>query len=559
MRARRPVSARGILASERYFVALLWPVAALKRPWFVVCCLSLVLHHMHTRVTRSSIRSQITRGSIEASPYSIPRPGKVPAPAARPERSAGKWRGVGGYDCKLVRRPPAAFQTDCPICLCILKEPCLISCPCGQKICRECVEQIKKDGEPCPLCNRTEFSFMRDYGLERSLKEFVDVRCASKKDGCEWLGKLGDYEQHLNINPSPENQLTGCQFVEIECGNGCGERFQRRNIASHQNQECKKRPYSCGYCKEHDSTFEDVTQTHYLECKKYPVSCPNVCRDEPFERGELEGHVKDKCPLAEIDCPLHYARCEVRLPRKDMPEHMADTVTHLTLLATVTQSLLKENQELRQTTEDLKKALKKNNKNKHRASITHCLLLETDELKRTTEDLKKENLELKLETDITLSLIKAEVKQLRASKFGFPIEFRVQDNQGTVFLPPFYTHSCGYKLSAEVSLSGTHVSIYTFMMEGDYDDHLKWPFEGVITVQIVNQTGDHSHIEKTILYDDKAPLLNVGGRVLGTHRSGGWGLVEFMPRSSLFYNTQRNTEYWKGGFIVLRVTKVTLL
>ncbi|CAI8028542.1 TNF receptor-associated factor 5 [Geodia barretti] len=230
------------------------------------------------------------------------------------------------------------------------------------KICRECVEQIKKDGEPCPLCNRTEFSFMRDYGLERSLKEFVDVRCAK-----------------------------------------------------------------------------------------------------------------------------------------------------------------------------------------------------TDELKRTTEDLKKENLELKLETDITLSLIKAEVKQLRASKFGFPIEFRVQDNQGNVFLPPFYTHSCGYKLSAEVSLSGTHVSIYTYMMEGDYDDHLKWPFEGVITVQIVNQTGDHSHIEKTILYDDKAPLLNVGGRVLGTHRSGGWGLVEFMPRSSLFYNTQRNTEYWKGGFIVLRVTKVTLL
>ncbi|CAI8054626.1 hypothetical protein GBAR_LOCUS29798 [Geodia barretti] len=34
---------------------------------------------------------------------------------------------------------------------------------------------------------------------------------------------------------------------------------------------------------------------------------------------------------------------------------MTDTVTHLTLLATVTQSLLKENQELRQTTEDLKK------------------------------------------------------------------------------------------------------------------------------------------------------------------------------------------------------------
>ncbi|CAI8054623.1 hypothetical protein GBAR_LOCUS29796, partial [Geodia barretti] len=54
-----------------------------------------------------------------------------------------------------------------------------------------------------------------------------------------------------------------------------------------------------------------------------------------------------------------------------MPEHMTDTVTHLTLLATVTQSLLKENQELRQTTEDLK--------------------TDNRELRMSFEDLKKEN------------------------------------------------------------------------------------------------------------------------------------------------------------------------
>jgi hypothetical protein len=206
----------------------------------------------------------------------------------------------GGYDCEFVEPPPAAFQTDCPICLHVLREPCVISCPCGQKICRECVEQIKEDDKPCPLCNKTEFSFMRDYGLERYLKA-QEVWCSHKKDGCGWRGKLGEYEQHLNRNPSPENQLTGCQFVEVECGNGCGERFQRRNIASHQNQQCPERPFTCEYCHEYESTFTDVTEYHYFDCELYPVTCPNKCQKDPFKKQDIEKHIDNECPLTEID------------------------------------------------------------------------------------------------------------------------------------------------------------------------------------------------------------------------------------------------------------------
>ena len=122
----------------------------------------------------------------------------------------------GGYDCEFVTPLPEAIQAECPICLSILREPCLISCPCGQKICRECVERIKNDKKPCPLCNKTDFTFLRDNGLERQLKA-RDVFCSKKKLGCQWKGKLGDFEQHLNENPSPEEQLTGCGFVEVEC------------------------------------------------------------------------------------------------------------------------------------------------------------------------------------------------------------------------------------------------------------------------------------------------------------------------------------------------------
>ena len=34
---------------------------------------------------------------------------------------------------------------------------------------------------------------------------------------------------------------------------------------------------------------------------------------------------------------------------------------------------------------------------------------------------------------------------------------------------------------------GTHVSVGIRMMKGEFDSHLKWPFKGEITVELVNQ------------------------------------------------------------------------
>ena len=110
------------------------------------------------------------------------RDGQLPlSRAASRDRSR---QNRGGYDCEFVSPPHEATQAECPICLSVLKELCLISCPCGQKVCRECVEQIKNDNKPCPLCNNTDFSYMRDHGLERHLKA-QDVFCSKKKLGCQ--------------------------------------------------------------------------------------------------------------------------------------------------------------------------------------------------------------------------------------------------------------------------------------------------------------------------------------------------------------------------------------
>ena len=52
---------------------------------------------------------------------------------------------------------------------------------------------------------------------------------------------------------------------------------------------------------------------------------------------------------------------------------------------------------------------------------------------------------------------------------------------------------------------GTHVSIFTYFLFGRFDDYLKWPFRGSVTIQLVNQVGDYGHVEYTIAYNDGTP------------------------------------------------------
>ena len=327
----------------------------------------------------------------------------------------------GGYDCDFVKKPPEAFQTECPVCLLIMKEPCLISC-CGQKFCRECIKRVKRDNKPCPLCNLHNFTFMRDDDFERSLKE-LEVWCSHKKEGCEWKGKLGKLEEHLNQEPSSGNQLNGCECVAVECMYKCGEWFQRRHIATHQNEQCMERPYSCDYCRDYNSTFEDVTETHYPECDKYLVTCPNDCDVSKMERQDLEGHLRDKCPLTLVDCPFNYAGCETQLPRKDMPEHMKENVTHLTLLATVTKRLSVENQELHRQHQQLRERVLGREGDMPecmKETVTRFTLLAT-----TTQKLMRENTELRhmvQAMDADIRALKEDLQQ-HMNTSGWPLEF----------------------------------------------------------------------------------------------------------------------------------------
>ena len=150
-----------------------------------------------------------------------------------------------------------------------------------------------------------------------------------------------------------------------------------------------------------------------------------------------------------------------------------------------------------------------------------------------------------------------------------PIDFTMSDveqqkNENAVwYSPSFYTRQRGYRMSLRVSpngfvtAKGTHVSVYMCLVRGDFDEHLKWPFRGDITVQLLNQREDKGHHELTTRFTDST-TDDIAGRVTSGVRANPWGKPFFISHALLGYDRTKNCQYLDGDCLHFRVTKVEM-
>ena len=518
-----------------------------------------------TRVDDQLLQEQAQVELPTASPVDIHPP---QIERSQVKRAFGKGNQSCGYECEFVQPPPEALQTDCSICLSVLREPHLISC-CGHNFCQTCINHIKTNGKSCPLCNATDFTIMHNKGLERSLKDF-EVHCTYATSGCEWIGKLGYLGDHLNLNSDFEKQLEGCDFVEIGCNHECGGVFSRRMLASHQGEECPKRPYSCDYCREYASTFEDVIN-HWPECKCYPLSCPHQCTPYAFERQHLADHLSHDCPLMVVNCDFQYAGCEVHLPRKDMPAHLQENFAHVLLLAAMnqklTEKLLKKDEEINTMSQELKEMIAKldRKEKEHQQQLEQ----EIDQLKNKQAadikslvqdmiDMREKQERDRTELDTTLQRINANIG-LVPFQITMP-DFEEHKAAGDEwFSEPFYTHPRGYKMCLNVYANGygraakkTHISVYVHLMRGMFDEHLKWPIWCDITIELLNRKGKERNCKVVIPFGTSKD--DCAFRVTKVDRAEyGWGEHRFISHAELY--SHRNS-FISNGSIHFQITKI---
>ncbi len=411
-----------------------------------------------------------------------------------------------GFDCEFVEPPPTEYiQTECPVCLQIMREPYQVTC-CGKKFCKACIEHNRYTNEVCPTCKEKEYLNYPDIGMKQLLYA-LKVRCSHSKEGCEWTGELGQLDKHLNTDPQPENQLEGCPIVNIACSNNCGDQMQRKDIENHQNN-CPNRPFSCWHCRDYKATYNKVTQIHWPVCGSFPLSCPNEC-NSTLQRQNVDSHVVNKCPLTTINCDFHQVGCKVKLPRQDMADHLRDNLpTHVSLLATLVGKLETENRQL------------------------------------------KAELELQVNTAPRI---------VNSRPLGPPIikmtnyqQHKLED--GLWYSPPLYTHPRGYKICLRVNANGggsgkgTHISVYICFMKGEFDDTLKWPFHGSISYQLLDQANGTDHTTVTIIYDE----TKIDRVTEGEISPGGLGVPKFVAHTALKPN------YLCNNTLLFQVYKVEI-
>lgn len=456
---------------------------------------------------------------------------------SQPTSSLSSASLASGYEVEFLERPPEALlQSECPVCLLVLREPYQVTC-CGYSYCRACIEKVQSCNNPCPTCNGENFSTFPDKRLQRSLYG-VHVRCTHQKDGCPWTGELGELSKHLNEDPkSGEHCLVGCDFAKIECIH-CSEFFQRRFISNHQLKECPRRPFSCDYCGNYLSDYKDVTTSHWQACESYPVPCPNDCGMNP-KRGDLDHHVKKGCPFAVVNCDFHFAGCEVRLPVKEMSAHLAkNIVAHMSLLAANEQRLMVEKDERISTLEgELREKL--------------------EEGRQKIDQLEMENRSLRS------SLQELEQKVAEMSP-QFPVDFTVDNfevyrrTNRTWYSPPFYSHPNGYHLCLQVIgnylSDGTDIAIGACLMRGKFDEFLKWPFRGGVAIEVQNQLEDKEHIKFLTFLSGPNAM-----RVTTSNERAEKGSERPVAYSKLDYNESSSCQYLKDNCLRLRVTRVTSL
>ena len=390
---------------------------------------------------------------------------------------------MAGFECEFVEQPPKVIQTECPICLLVLREPFQVVC-CGKSYCKECVEQIKASTQDCPTCKVRNIFCYPNKGLQQSLYD-IKVYCTHKSKGCEWTGELRELDNHLNSDPPADKFLEGCPFTVINCPlscAGCETGVCRKDVKAHVN---------------------DKMSSHVMTLTAQMKSFEQQLQENHSLRAHLKLIEGDKQYLEQRVTELEMKVSDLDVKNRELEEKMKIMEVKQPLVASEPQP--GHDQPI------------------SKLPVGHL----TDTFKPIGAEFTMTNFE----------------------------EYR-RDND-MWYSPHFYTHPNGYKMCLRVHANGdniwkgTHITVCVSIMRGEFDDQLKWPFRGDITIQLLNQEGEGHHT-RTLCYNDKVEDKYACRVMKGKRASYVWGHGVFLPHTDL------RPKYLKNDCIKLRIKRVIL-
>ena len=373
------------------------------------------------------------------------------------------------------------------------------------------VEETKKTLEAlqCPVC----FGIVLEP-VQTSCGHLFCAKCVKEVTRCPaCCEQFTSVPDHFNKRRVRSLRVK-CPFT----ANGCKWVGDLGDVGDHEAAQCKFQANSCPYCG-FTTIQKEIFQNHLKVCDSHTFLCPNGCGAAPSRRG-LNQHL-EKCPEQLVQCKFSMLGCDAVLPRKTMEHHVVTSAEHSTEFFL---------QHVMKLTDFVSQLCAK-------SGVWNPL---EEKMWLTNKVLQKE--------PVPLWVIKME---------GF--QKKKEENEEW-YSDPVYSHFGGYKMCLKVyangdgGLKGTNVSVYVYLMRGDNDDNLKWPFKGSIKVSLLNQLkdGQHHTMEPWSL-SDNVPEDTSGRVTEGERAVHGWGYTGFIRQQDLMYCRRKICQYLKDDALFFRV------
>lgn len=156
-----------------------------------------------------------------------------------------------------------SLNLRCPICHDICCDVVTIKDKggdCDHAYCRDCVTQHFKTSQQCALC-KTPFTadqIMTAKAFARLIDD-AKVTCLHSDKKCEWTGRRGDLQTHLDNK---------CERESVSCA-ACKTTVLRKDKSRHDQDECAGRIVQCKFCQV-VVRFDRLERHHDDECEQNP-------------------------------------------------------------------------------------------------------------------------------------------------------------------------------------------------------------------------------------------------------------------------------------------------
>ena len=344
--------------------------------------------------------------------------------------------------------------------------------------CRKAVQQLQRlpKNFSTPQVNQI---YRSDIGIKKSLAP-LQIKC--QNNPCSFNGPLFNYEKHLLV----------CEHQEIECPYNCKTKIKRINLEDHKIK-CENNEVRCNFCSR--EIFRDQWLSHQRMCEHTPECC-TLC-NKRVKRLLLRKHLAEecvsrhKCPFG---CPAVTEGSFEDHKCKNFERHKQELHARFPILEDVDlDSLLNFVKRLsfEQTAEKLTSVRAVvdppvpgaggpiTQPHQHQGRNIVCWdrtciarIHNVNRLRNTRDELESEAFYLNvLQNPVTAGLL----LRVLVSATGEP--------------------------GADVAVR--FLSLFACICRGQYDDLLKWPFQGRLSLTLLDQSSMRRHLKKYITYPDQ--------------------------------------------------------